>query len=144
MLVNPSISAKTLYSFSRGKQAALKAAFALAMICAGSAYAQSWEYRAYNATQMTGIGYVTLEEKDGKSKFTFFFSGNLNACFQGQLDANTTRTDTTLIITLVPRLQDCQEVRFILKNDGTSGQREVKSGAEWVWDKRDRGLNLKK
>ena len=141
--MNPSISTKTLCSFSRGKQAVLKATFALAMICAGSAYAQSWEYRAYNSSQMARIGYVTLEEQDGKSKFRFF-SGSLDTCFQGPLDANTTKTEATLTITLVPRLQGCGEVRFVLKNDGTSGQREVKSGTEWVWDQRDRGLNLKK
>ena len=143
--MNPSISAKTLSSFSRGRQAVLKAAFAfaLAMVCVSSAYAQTWEYRAYNSVGMSGIGYVTLEEQDGKSKFRFF-SGSLNTCFQGPLDANTTKTEATLTITLVPRLQGCEEVRFVLKNDGTGGQREVKGGTEWVWDQRDRGLSLKK
>ena len=92
---------------------------------------------------MNGIGYVTLEEQDGKSKFRFF-SGTMDTCFQGPLDANTTRTEATLTITVVPRLQVCEEVRFVLKNDGTGGQREVKSGSEWVLDQRDRGLSLKK
>jgi hypothetical protein len=115
-----------------------------------SAGAQSWEYLSFNAggfgkrgTGPTATGYVALEEVNGKATFRFVVSG-LGACYQTALDAAVTKTGTTTTITLVPAMQGCDQVRFVISNDGTGGRREVKQGADWVWDGFDRGLTPKK
>ena len=44
------------------------------------------------------------------------------------------KTEASLIITVEPRMLGCEEIRFVIRNDGSGGQREVKKGEAWVWD----------
>lgn len=103
--------------------------------------AQSWVYLAYSS--QTGLptapGYVVLEERDGRGQFQIF-AGRLDRCYENRLDASVTRTELTTTITVVPAMRGCDEVRFVIKNDGSGGHREIKSGSEWVWDGRERNL----
>jgi hypothetical protein len=109
------------------------------------AVAQSWNYQAYNNVDRRPMapGYITLEERDGKAVFKMY-AGQVTNCYRTALNAAVTRTETTTIITPVPALLGCDEVRFVIKNDGTGGQREVKSGSDWIWDGLDRQLTPRK
>ena len=71
-------------------------------------------------------------------------AGNLNRCYQGDLSAVVSRTEAETIITIEPKLTGCEEIRFIIKNDGSGGRREVKNASDWVWDGAKRGLTLRK
>ena len=115
---------------------------------ATSAAAQTWEYLSYypsgpKAGSLSAPGYVVLEEKSGKATFRIV-AGSLSTCYENALDATVTKTETTTTITTAPRMQGCGEVRFVIKNDGSGGRREVKNGAEWVWDGKERGLTPQK
>ena len=125
---------------------------ALTHLVAANATAQTWTYQSYATGQGGGTysnkdrlapGYVTLEDNGGRAVFKMS-AGNLNKCYQGELDAVVTKTEATTIIATVPRLRGCEEIRFVIRNDGTGGQREIKKGENWVWDGLDRGLTLRK
>ena len=82
-------------------------------------------------------------EQDGKA-VVGMYAGALNKCYQGALDAEVTRTEETIVITIPPRLLGCDAIRFIIKNDGTGGKREMKSRDRWIWDRFDRDLTIRK
>jgi hypothetical protein len=136
--------AMSLYRSRHAKRMLVQAVAALAVLGAHNANAQTWEYRSSLPDgRPSAPGYVTLDETSGKPVFRMV-AGRLNTCLTGDLDATITRTETTTIITVVPRLRGCEETRFVIKNDGTGGRREVKGGSEWVWDGLERGLTLRK
>lgn len=146
--MNLSIFTMSLYSSRHAKRILVQAVAAVVVLFAHNAVAQTWDYMAYNLTgtkagQPLAPGYVTLDDKSGKPVFRMV-AGRTNTCYVGDLDATPTRTETTTIITIAPRLRGCDEVRFVIKNDGTGGRREVKQGSEWVWDGFDRGLTQRK
>ncbi len=107
-----------------------------------SAGAQTWNYKV--ATDDGGSpGSVTLEYKDGKPVMRML--GRLNRCWSRQeLKAQVTKTGDVTTITVEPALIGCEEIRFLIKNDGTGGSRQIKTGGEWVDDGFDRGLTLRK
>jgi hypothetical protein len=125
---------------------------ALTYMLAFDAAAQTWTYQSYSTgtavdSPMAGRplapGYVTLEEKDGHATIRIV-AGSITKCFEGELKADVTKTEATTVITVPPRIGGCDEIRFVIKNDGTGGQREIKKGSEWAWDHYERGLTPKK
>ena len=108
-----------------------------------SAFAQTWDYQSYNRDGRSAPGYIQLTEKEGKATLQML-AGNLINCYRGTLPVTVTRTDTTIVLTVPPLLTGCDEIRFVMKNDGTGGRREVRRGDEWVWDNLERGLTLRK
>ena len=104
--------------------------------------AQTWDYKV--ATKGGGTpGSVTLEQQDGKPIVRML--GRLNNCWSRQaLKAHVSKTEDLTTITVEPALLGCDEIRFVIKNDGTGGKRQVKQGGEWVDDGFDRGLTLRK
>jgi len=115
----------------------------LTSLAAHNADAQSWKYQSYYNGRPSAPGYITLDEKDGKAVFRMV-AGYLSTCYQGDLDATVTKTESDTIITVAPRLHGCDDTRFVIKNDGTGGRRETKKSSKWVWDGFERGLTLKK
>jgi hypothetical protein len=117
---------------------------------AGAAQAQTWEYKSYKKT-MGGqyskdsyvIGSISVEEKDGKSLFRFT-AGAVDACLRGDVPANVTKTDTLTTIELAQPLAGCETIRYVIRNDGSGGEREVKRGDAWVKDGWDHALTPKK
>lgn len=107
-------------------------------IAAIDANAQTWFYQSYAKAGPTVPGYIALREEAGKSVLTMVVQG-LNKCLQGALDSTVVVGATTTIITIGPR-PGCEEVRFVIKNDGTGGQREIRTKGEWGWDGTNRGL----
>lgn len=68
----------------------------------------------------------------------------MNLCYQGALKAAVERRDNILVVTPVPRMHGCDEIRFTLQTDGTPGTREYKQNGQWVVDKHDRKLTIEK
>jgi hypothetical protein len=119
------------------------------------AEAQTWNYQSNSAilggnstfrsmNEKMAPGYVTLQYRDGKPVFQMFAGNELGKCYQGDLDADVVKTEETTTITVPPKLIGCFAVRFIIKNDGTGGTRETKSGDQWRWDRFERDLTLRK
>ena len=109
-----------------------------------SAATSSWNYQTDSDSRpiMSGAspaGYISLTEEDGNT-FVQITAKGLSNCFYGKLSATVTRTDATTIIEVPPKLTGCDHVRIVINNDGTGGQRQMKKGANWVWDGVSRGL----
>ena len=143
--MNISHSDLSLYPSRHAKRLFAQVLVALAVFGANCADAQTWEYRPgwIGSSRDLSPGTVTFDEKGGKTTLTMVFP-HQEFCSQGVLDATAIRTDTTTTITVTPRVQGCDEIRFVIKNDGTGGRRELKKGSDWVWDGFDRGLILSK
>ena len=120
-----------------------------ALACA-SAQAQSWEYKSYKKT-LTGQfnkdvftpGSISVEEKEGASFFRMT-AGPVDACLRGAIPANVVKTAETTTIEPQIALAGCELFRYVIRNDGSGGAREVKRGDQWVDTKWDHGLTPKK
>ncbi len=84
-----------------------------------------------------------MTEKDGNATFVIQAS-NLDSCYSGVLKAKVERTDKAITIELPPKVFGCEEVKFVIKADGTGGQRFDKIGENWVLDNTNRILTLRK
>jgi|SRR5450631_192772 hypothetical protein len=119
------------------------------LLASALASAESWDYRTYapgSASRLGGAsapGYLTLQEKAGESRINIV-APNLNACYESELQASVERTDQSIVITVMPRFPSCEEVRFVIKADGTGGVRQVKRGGAWADDGTERGLTIRK
>ena len=67
----------------------------------------------------------------------------MSRCSKVDLKATVEQSESTIIITPIPRVMGCDEVRYIIKADGTGGIREVKNGDNWVPDGIDRKLTIR-
>jgi hypothetical protein len=117
--------------------------------------ATSWEYVAYrngaselNVVTSTGVtsaaGYIAIEEKGGKAILRMVVGPYADVCYKGDLNATVARTEATTIITAANALRGCDPFRFVIKNDGSGGQKQLKNGSDWVSDGLDHGLTPRK
>ena len=119
----------------------------LAALVATSAHAQTWEYKSYKKGGMGGsydkdkftLGTISLEEKDGKHFFRMI-AGAVDVCYRGALPVNVTKTDETTTIEVIQAVSGCEEFRYIIRNDGSGGIKQIKRGERWVENKFDHGL----
>lgn len=120
---------------------AVLAAFALA--AQAQAKTESWNYQSYDSTgQKSSIGYITVAEDNGEASFKMF-AAYLNNCYKATLKATVERTSEAVIVHVPPRYAGCDDIRFVLKPDGTGGKRQVLNGDSWVDDGLDRVLTVK-
>lgn len=107
--------------------------------------AQTWNYVSYGPDGKAWPASIKLTEKDGAATFRMT-APQLIACWMNELKAAVERTSTTITITPEPALRDCEQLRFIIKVDGTGGTRQSRpnAGAEWADESRDRKLTLAK
>jgi hypothetical protein len=128
------------------------AILAACALLAGTAQAQTWEYKAYKKQGMGGqtdkdsftTGTISIEEKDGQASFRMA-AGSSGVCYRGSLPATVTKTDTTTVIEVTKPVSGCEEFRYVIQNDGSGGVKEYRrSGDEWVKSKFDHGLTPKK
>ena len=70
-------------------------------------------------------------------------AGGQDACLRSEVPAIVTRTDATTTIEL-ELITGCDPTRYVIRNDGSGGIREVKRNERWVNDTFDHGLTLKK
>lgn len=115
------------------------------------AHSQTWEYKAYPDGKDVRVpldkslspGYITLDES-GAAPIFRMYAGTVTTCFSGPIEAKVEKTLDTTMIVVRRDLRGCGSARFVLKNDGTGGRRELLRGGKWVWDGLERGLTLRK
>jgi len=136
-------------SSSLARAALLIVAAAIAWPCV-TAQAQTWEYKSYKKSRggqfdksQFNVGEITLEEKDGKAYF-HMVAGGVDACLRGDVPALVTKTAETTTIELQQSLAGCEAIRYVIRNDGSGGDREVRRNDAWVKDGWDHGLTPKK
>jgi len=107
--------------------------------------AESWNYQTYSISKGTAAapGYLTLEESQGESRIKIV-APKMGTCWETDLKASVERTDQTIVITVVPRFATCEEIRFVIKTDGTGGIVQKKRGDAWVSEPDDRLLTIRK
>lgn len=102
------------------------------------ASAQTWTYKV-NTDGGATPGYITLQQENGQPILRMF--GRLNDCWgRRALKAAVAKTAEHTSITVESAMIGCEEIRFVIKNDGTGGVRQERRGGEWVDDGVDRGL----
>ncbi len=112
---------------------------------------QSWDYFSYPDGQdvMNDVnkplyrGYITLDETGPKPIFRMY-AGKVTRCFDGSIEAQTKRTADETFIVVKRDLKGCGSARFVVKNDGSGGRREILQNGVWKWDGFERGLTLRK
>ncbi len=136
------------------KKAALTlVAAALGVLASRGALAQiqTWEYQSYpdgediskSSDKPAAPGYITLDQSGEKPMFTLL-AGRVTKCFSGAIESKVEKTADTTIITVRRDLRGCGSARFVIRNDGSGGRREVLRDGKWVWDGLERGLTPKK
>ena len=85
------------------------------------------------------VGNISLQEKGGQALFTMT-AGTVDACLRGGIPATVTKSDETTVIELQTALAGCDKVRYVIRNDGSGGNREHLRGDKWVNDKFDHDL----
>jgi hypothetical protein len=120
-----------------------------ALFCA-PAQAQTWNYKSYKKP-MGGqynkdnfvVGTISVEEKDGKAYFRMT-AGGTDACVRGAIPASVSKTESETTIEVLQPLAGCELFRYVIRNDGTGGVREVKRNENWVTSTWDHDLTLKR
>jgi opacity protein-like surface antigen len=120
----------------------------LAATFAAFAQAQTWEYRYYKlgpGGQYEKDRFVAgtlslMDEKDGKGTVRIVAGqGKGNNCTRGDLPAAVTKSDATTTLEL-QLLTGCDETRYVIRNDGSGGEREIRRNDKWVKDGYEHGL----
>jgi len=122
----------------------------IAILAPTGASAQAWNYKSYpdgeDAMKFLDVpmysGYITLDES-GSAPIFHMYAGKVTKCFSGSIEAKVARTPETTTIVVRRDLKGCGSARFVLKNDGTGGRREIIQNGKWTWDGLERGLTLK-
>ena len=120
----------------------------LSLACC-AAFAQSWEYKSYKKSA-TGqydksvftTGAISVEQRDGQSYFRMI-AGAVDVCYRGALPASVTKTDDTTTIEVTQPITGCEEFRYVIRNDGSGGYKEVRRGERWARSTFDHGLTPK-
>jgi hypothetical protein len=111
------------------------------------AQTQSWDYVSYKKDPTSGrylkdlgnVGALELSETDGKASFRII-AGALDPCHRGALPATVERSADTTTITMVEAISGCHRFRYVIRNDGRGGRKEILQGNAWVDDRFDHGL----
>jgi hypothetical protein len=114
---------------------------------------QTWNYKSYIRDRNTGqynkekflTSTVTVTEKDGKAAFRMITAGRGDPCISASdLPAEVERGADTLTVTVTPPLAGCEPFRYVIKNDGSGGIRQIRRDDRWVPDGFDHDLTAKK
>ena len=116
------------------------ALLALALSASAGA-AQTWDYKSYKKNGAGGnfskenfvLGTLSLEERDGKASVRLI-AGTVDACLRGEIPVRVERADAATTIELQQPLAGCEAIRYVIRNDGSGGDREVRRGDQWVKD----------
>ena len=86
------------------------------------------------------VGTISIVENgDGKAAFRFTV-GRVDVCYRGELPATVTRTAELTTIEVTQVVPGCEELRYVIRNDGSGGTREARRGDAWVKSPFDHGL----
>lgn len=131
------------------------AAFALLGLAGTTALAQkqTWDYKSAVKDPVSGQysktdfrhSTVTVEEKDGKATFRMITAGRGDPCIsQSELPAEVQRDEQITTVTVLPPLTGCEPFRYLIRNDGSGGVRQIRRNERWVNDGFDHGLTPRK
>jgi len=121
------------------------------LVPVGASAAQAWDYQSYpdgeDITKSADVplypGYITLDES-GSMPIFHLYAGKVTKCFSGDIEATVSRTPEAIEIVVRRDLKGCGSARFVIRNDGTGGRREILRNGKWTWDGLERGLTAKK
>jgi VCBS repeat-containing protein len=114
---------------------------------------QTWDYKSAMKDPVSGQysktdfrhSTVTVEEKDGKATFRMITAGRGDPCIsQSELPAEVQRDEQLTTVTVTPPLVGCEPFRYLIRNDGSGGVRQVRRNERWVNDGFDHGLTPRK
>ena len=118
-----------------------------------SAQKQTWDYKSAMKDPVSGQysktdfrhSTVTVEEKDGKATFRMITAGRGDPCIsQSELPAEVQRDEQITTVTVLPPLAGCEPFRYLIRNDGSGGVRQIRRNERWVNDGFDHGLTPRK
>lgn len=126
-------------------------ALSLFLVAVPASAAQAWDYQSYpdgeDITKSSDVplypGYITLDES-GSTPIFHLYAGRVTKCFSGDIEATVSRTPEATEIVVRRDLKGCGSARFVIRNDGTGGRREILRNGKWTWDGLERGLTAKK
>ena len=110
---------------------------------------QTWDYKSAMKDPVSGQysktdfrhSTVTLEEKDGKASFRMITAGRGDPCIsQSELPAEVQRDEQITTVTVLPPLTGCEPFRYLNRNDGSGGVRQIRRNERWINDGFDHGL----
>lgn len=106
--------------------------------------AQEWSYMSYWPDgKPWAMGSLKLRETvPGQHRVHLLIpGGGLDECARAETGARVEQQPEEIVIYMLPRMPGCQEVRFVLKADGTGGRAERKQAdGSWQHDGREREL----
>ena len=114
---------------------------------------QTWDYKSAVKDPVSGQysktdfrhSTVTVEEKDGKATFRMITAGRGDPCIsQSELPAEVQRDEQITTVTVLPPLGGCEPFRYLIRNDGSGGVRQIRRNERWVNDGFDHGLTPRK
>ena len=114
---------------------------------------QTWDYKSAMKDPVSGQysktdfrhSTVTVEEKDGKATFRMITAGRGDPCIsQSELPAEVQRDEQITTVTVLPPLAGCEPFRYLIRNDGSGGVRQIRRNERWVNDGFDHGLTPRK
>lgn len=119
----------------------------LLLVQATAASAQTWNYQATKkgrGGEQVVDGTLTLSDAgDGKGSITIYGPGG--ACYGRPQPVLVTRDADVLTLEMTEALRGCDVSRFVLRNDGSGGYKEVKrDDGSWGRSKSEHGLTLKR
>jgi len=122
------------------------ALLAAAVPAAFAGDAQTWDYKSYRkdrggqySKENYNTGTISIEP-DGSAWRFRLMAPQLDVCYHAPLPAEVERTDATTTITVEQPVQGCDVFRYIIRNDGSGGTKEVMRGGKWKPDGFDHGL----
>lgn len=119
------------------------------LLAASSVVAQTWNYKMYIPDPRNGqfdksrfrMTTISVEEKDGRWSFRMATPFKGDACLnRGALPAAVNKSEQTTEITVTPELHGCSPFRYVIRNDGSGGVKQVERDGKWVDDGFDHDL----
>ncbi len=110
---------------------------------------QTWDYKSAVKDPLSGqyskdrylASTITVEEKDGQARFRMITAGKGDPCIsQSELPAEVQRSAQFTTVTVTPPLAGCEPFRYVIRNDGSGGVRQIRRNERWVNDGFDHGL----
>jgi hypothetical protein len=105
---------------------------------AAGAHAQSWNYKSYkkNGTGQYDpnefvMGTISVEQKGDAWSFNLA-AGRTDVCYRGNLPATVTKTEELTVIEVTQPVPGCEQFRYTIRNDGSGGFKETRTGERWV------------
>ena len=125
----------------------------LAALASASALAQTqaWDYVSYKKEptsgqylrDLTNAGTLELLQHGDKAYFRII-AGSTDVCHRGDIEATVTRGDEVTTITMTQAISGCPLLRYVIRNDGSGGRKELRRDGRWIDDRFDHGLTPKK